>query len=68
MKRKQAYCEIIRFRGGSIFMKFVGTSQPRINILHELINQSYKVIFPFLGIREYMRLCPYEPVKFKQSK
>lgn len=32
------YCWIIKFHSGSIFMEFVGTSQPQINILQELLN------------------------------
>lgn len=37
------YCGIVRSRGGSIFVKFLGTSHPQINILHELINKDYKL-------------------------
>lgn len=44
------YCGKNNFRGGSIFVEFVGTSHPRVNILHELLNKSYKFIFPFVGI------------------
>lgn len=58
------YCGIIRFLGGSIFVEFVGASNPRNNILHKLINQGNKVIFPFVGIQEYTKLRPHEPVKF----
>lgn len=60
------YCGIIRYRGDSIFMEYVDTSHPRINILHELISYGYKVLFTFVGIREYTKLRPNEPVKFKQ--
>lgn len=44
---------------------FKGTSFPRINILHELINNGYKVIFLFESVKEYTKLRPHEPVKFK---
>lgn len=32
------YCGIIGFRGGLIFVEFMSTSYPRINILYKLIN------------------------------
>ena len=32
-----AYCGIIRIRGGSVFVEFVGTPHPRIDILNETI-------------------------------
>lgn len=40
-----------------------------MNVLHELpvMNLGNKVIFPLVGIGEFTKLCPYEPVKFKYS-
>ena len=35
------YCGIIRIRGGSIFVEFVGTTHPRIYILHEIISKNF---------------------------
>lgn len=35
-----------------MFVEFVGTANPRINNLHELINWGYKVIFIFVGINK----------------
>ena len=35
------YCGIIRIRGGSIFVEFVGTPHPRIYILNELISKIF---------------------------
>lgn len=45
----------------------MGTSQPQINILHEFINKSYKVIFPLLDIRKYTKLYTYEPTTLQES-
>lgn len=50
-----------------IFMEIVGTSHPCINILHEFINYAFEAIFPFAGIREYIKLCPHVPMNCKQS-
>lgn len=53
------YCGIIRFGGGSVFVEFVSISHPRVIILHELIDKGFKVVqFPFVGIRESMKLRP----------
>lgn len=38
-----------------------------MNFVHKLINKGYKDIFPIVGIKEYIKLCPQELVKFKQS-
>lgn len=64
------YCGITEFHGGLIFVDFVDTSHPRINNLHEWINQGFKIIhvLPFVGIRGYTKLRLHEPVmNFKQS-
>lgn len=53
--KKRDILGIIIFRGGLIFVEFVGTSQPKINIIHELINWGFKVIFPLVGIRKYTK-------------
>lgn len=53
------YCGVIRFLGSSIFVEFVGTSHPQINILNELLNEGYKVINPFEGVIEYLILRPH---------
>lgn len=60
-------CGIIKFCCGSVFVKFVGTSRLQNNILHQLIDYGYKVIFLFVGVREYPNLLPHELVKLKQS-
>lgn len=44
---KSLYCEILSFRGGPMFTDFARTSQPRIYILHLLLNQGYKGIFRY---------------------
>ena len=36
-----AYCGIIRIRGGSIFVEFVGTPHPRSYILNEIISTMF---------------------------
>lgn len=56
------YCGIFRFCDGSIFVEHVGTSYPRINMLHELINKDHKVTFPFADLRKYMKLRPHKYV------
>lgn len=58
-QQKQSYLinrEIIRFPGGSIFVELLGSSQSRINILHELTNLGYEVIFP-LQVEGNTRNC-----------
>lgn len=45
------YCGINRFRGGSFFLEFFGTSHSRVSILHKFINWGYKVEFSFVRIR-----------------
>lgn len=50
-----------------IFLNFVGTSNPQNIILYKFICKGKKVIFPLVGIRDYIKIRPYEPVKFQQS-
>ena len=38
---KVRYCGIIRVRGGSIFVEFVGTPHPRIYILNETVSKIF---------------------------
>ena len=40
-KNHLKYCGIIRIRGGSIFVEFVGTYHPRIYILNEIISKIF---------------------------
>lgn len=67
VKKHVAQSGIIRFHGGPVFVhvEFVGTSQPRIDILHKLLNFGYKVIFPSVDIRKYTKVRLLEPVKFQ---
>lgn len=41
------------------FRAIHGTSYPRLSVLHQLINWGYKVIFTFIGIKEYTKLRPH---------
>lgn len=50
-----------------IFLNFVCTSNPQNIILYQFICKGKKVIFPLVGIRDYTKIRPYEPVKFQQS-
>lgn len=47
---QKKYCGIPRFRSGLFFVEFVFTSNP----------------FLFVGIREYTKVSPHEPVNVKQ--
>lgn len=59
--------ESIDFVGAQCSWKFVSKTRQRVNILHKLINYSYKVIFPYVCVRENMKLRPHELVEFRQS-
>lgn len=59
---------IITIRSGSIFVKFEGSSHPRIYILYKLRKSGNKVIFISVSIREYMKLRPRELVTFNERK
>ena len=47
------YCGIIRIRGGSIFVEFVGTHHPRIYILNEIISKIFIEHFNEKGMVRY---------------
>ena len=50
------YCGIIRFRGGSVFVKFVGTPHPRIYILNVTISKNFIKHERITGM-----VCNYSP-------